>query len=75
MPHSDEEREKLMEKGEFPRDPNDHSGEPLHMHAGGDDAGDDVEDNRTQGRKESVAQEGGNPHGEPKKGDGTKYIK
>jgi len=32
VPHTDEEREKAMEKGNFPHDPNDHSGEPLEMH-------------------------------------------
>src|ERR1700761_2224676 len=31
---SDEEREKLAEKGELPHDPNDHSGEPMKMHDG-----------------------------------------
>jgi hypothetical protein len=66
MPHTDEEREDLMMKGEFPHDPNDHSGEPLHMHS---EAGEGKKD-----RSASVAQEGGEPHGE-KKGDGTLYVK
>jgi len=76
MPHSDAEREKLMEKGEFPRDPNDHSGEPLKVHRDVTAAEEEEEsDNRPQARKDSVAHEGGNPHGEPKKGDGTQYVK
>jgi len=77
MPHTDEEREKLMEKGEFPHDPNDHSGEPLKMHSakaegeGEDEGGEDT----PKDRKDSVGQEGGDPHGEEKKGDGTQYVK
>jgi len=69
MPHTDEEREDLMMKGEFPHDPNDHSGEPLHMHSEAKEGGDGKKD-----RSASVAQEGGDPHGE-KKGDGTQYVK
>jgi len=67
MPHSDEEREKLMQKGEFPHDPSDHSGEPMKMH---DESG----KTQKKERSESVAQEGGDPHGE-KKGTGTEYFK
>jgi hypothetical protein len=79
MPHTDEEREKMMEKGEFPRDPNDHSGEPLHMHGeGGQKAEDDAEikkeDTKTD-RSKSVAHEGGDPHEGPKKGTGQEYVK
>jgi len=81
MPHSDAEREKLMMKGEFPRDPNDHSGEPLKMHSqssGNDDSNEDADaegdDEKKKDRKDSVAHEGGGPHGE-EKGDGTKYVK
>jgi len=65
MPHTDEEREALMMKGEFPRDPNDHSGEPLQVHGGGESKED---------RSASVSQEGGGPFGD-KQGDGTKYVK
>jgi len=78
LPHSDEEREKMMEKGDFPHDPNDHSGEPLHMHGEGGEKNkkeDDVsEDKAKTERSKSVAQEGGDPHGE-KKGTGTEYVK
>lgn len=65
-----------MEKGEFPHDPNDHSGEPLHMH-GGDKQGKEGNDEEGDGkydRKNSVGQEGGDPHGE-KKGTGEQYVK
>jgi len=68
MPRSDEERERLMEKGEFPRDPNDHSGEPIHMHS------EDGEE-KPKDRKDSVGQEGGDPHEGPKKGTGEQYVK
>jgi len=66
MPHSDKEREELMQKGEFPHDPNDHSGEPMKMHDG-------AEAGKKQ-RSDSVAQEGGAPHGSSK-GTGTEYVK
>jgi hypothetical protein len=85
LPHSDEEREKMMEKGEFPHDPNDHSGEPLHMHSeSGDDRKRDTEgegekhaspeDKAKTERSKSVAQEGGDPHGS-NKGTGQEYVK
>jgi len=80
LPHSDEEREKMMETGDFPHDPNDHSGEPLHMHGGGDKSKEDdtkeeeTEDAATVDRRKSVAQEGGDPH-EGKKGTGEQYVK
>jgi len=78
VPHTDEEREKAMEAGEFPRDPNDHSGEPLKMHGGPTDGEVASEENdepkpRTD-RSASVAQEGGNPHGK-KLGTGEEYVK
>jgi hypothetical protein len=78
LPHNDEEREKMMEKGEFPHDPNDHSGEPLHMHGEGGDKNKDVDDDETRAKTErskSVAHEGGDPHGEEKKGTGEQYVK
>jgi len=66
IPHTDEEREELMQKGgEFPHDPNDHSGEPLHVHEEGEQKKD---------RNESVSQEGGNPHGKTL-GTGEQYVK
>jgi len=65
VPHTDEEREKAMETGDFPRDPNDHSGEPLKMH-------DDTQ--VPKDRRDSVAQEGGGPHGKTL-GTGEKYVK
>jgi len=83
MPHSDEERERLMMKGEFPHDPNDHSGEPLKMHSekAGGDVGDEEEEEKDEegkpikkDRSQSVAQEGGAPHG-ASKGTGQEYVK
>jgi hypothetical protein len=67
MPHSDAEREELMKKGEFPHDPNDHSGEPMKMH-------DSTPNAEKKERSESVAQEGGNPHGK-EMGTGTQIVK
>lgn len=80
MPHTDSQREALVMKGEFPHDPNDHSGEPLKMHSGadGEDPAEKKEDPRDDGKKDrsaSVAQEGGDPHGEEKKGTGEKVVK
>jgi len=75
VPHTDEEREEFMQKGgEFPRDPNDHSGEPLHVHKA---AGESEEKGEGEGKKDrsaSVSQEGGNPHGKTL-GTGEKYVK
>jgi len=65
-----------MEKGDFPHDPNDHSGEPLHMH--GENGEKNAEDDASRAKNErskSVAQEGGDPHGEEKKGTGEQYVK
>jgi len=64
VPHTDEEREEAMKKGEFPHDPNDHSGEPLKMHDGSE----------KKDRSASVSQEGGNPHGKVM-GTGEQYVK
>lgn len=74
IPHTDAEREKLMETGgEFPRDPNDHSGEPLKMHDDVEKHGDD-ETSEKKDRSQSVSQEGGNPHGKSM-GTGEQYVK
>jgi hypothetical protein len=64
VPHTDEEREEAMKKGNFPHDPNDHSGEPLHVH----------EEGGKKDRNASVSQEGGNPHGKTL-GTGEQYVK
>lgn len=69
---SDEEREKLAEKGELPHDPNDHSGEPMKMH-------DSTSENTTEqkvkkDRSASVAHEGGGEHGKVK-GTGEEWVK
>jgi hypothetical protein len=77
-PHitSDEQREKLAEKGELPKIPNDHSGEPMKMHAGGDPEK-PVEGETTAQKTErsaSVAQEGGGEHGKVK-GTGEQWVK
>lgn len=82
MPHSDEEREKLVMTGNFPHDPNDHSGEPLQMHGGSknadstDDTKDEAENTSSvkKDRSASVAHEGGGIHGK-EEGTGTKVIK
>jgi len=79
-PHhiTDSEREKLAQEGNLPHDPNDHSGEPMHMHAGG--AAKDSSDPRDEAagkpkdRTQSVSQEGGGEHGK-EKGTGEKWIK
>ncbi|KAF2669888.1 hypothetical protein BT63DRAFT_439060 [Microthyrium microscopicum] len=81
IPHTDEEREELvMSGGEFPKDPNDHSGEPIHMHGGGaqkkeEEAGDDAAPKEgKKDRSASVSQEGGNPHGKTM-GTGEQVVK
>jgi hypothetical protein len=76
MPHTDEEREKMVETGKFPHDPNDHSGEPLKMHTDGEKK-QETEEIKTEGktdRSKSVAHEGGGTHGK-KEGTGTEYVK
>jgi hypothetical protein len=73
---SDQQREELAQKGELPHDPNDHSGEPMKMHAGGDPEkaveGESMKQ-KTE-RSASVAQEGGGEHGKVK-GTGEQWIK
>jgi hypothetical protein len=73
---SDEQREKLAEKGELPHDPNDHSGEPMKMHAGGDPekpVDGETTAEKTE-RSASVSQEGGGEHGKVK-GTGEQWVK
>jgi len=73
---SDEERNELAQKGELPHDPNDHSGEPMKMHAGGDPEakveGETLKE-KTE-RSASVGQEGGGEHGKVK-GTGEEWVK
>jgi len=73
---SDEERNKLAEKGKLPHDPNDHSGEPMKMHAGGDP--EKPVEGETLGEKTersaSIGQEGGGEHGK-EKGTGEQWVK
>jgi hypothetical protein len=74
IPHTDAEREELMQKGgQFPRDPNDHSGEPLHVHAAPGEST-ESEGAAKKDRSASVSQEGGNPHGKTL-GTGEQYVK
>lgn len=83
-PRNDEEREKMAEKGELPKDPNDHSGEPMKMHDGsesdvskkpGEEGKTDKEgEGGETDRKKSVGQEGGQPHGSAK-GTGEEWVK
>ena len=54
-----------MAKGEFPHDPNDHSGEPLTVHDGSE----------KKERTESVSHEGGGTMGGPEKGQGTEVVR
>jgi len=72
---SDEQRNKLAEKGELPHDPNDHSGEPMKMHTGGDPEvpveGETLKE-KTE-RSASVGQEGGGEHGK-EKGTGEEWV-
>jgi hypothetical protein len=77
-PHitSDEQREELAEKGELPKIPNDHSGEPMKMHAGGDPkkpVDGETTAEKTE-RSASVSQEGGGEHGKVK-GTGEQWVK
>jgi len=73
---SDQQREELAQKGELPHDPNDHSGEPMKMHAGGNPEkpveGETIKE-KTE-RSASVAQEGGGEHGKVK-GTGEEWVK
>ena len=75
---SDEEREQLAEAGKLPKDPNDHSGEPMKMHGEsklGDDLGEDSLDGAAKKeRAKSVSHEGGGEHGK-EQGTGTQYVK
>lgn len=75
---SDEEREKLAEEGGLPHDPNDHSGEPMHMHTGGKtdpEGGSEGETmNEKTERSASVSHEGGGEHGK-EKGTGEQWVK
>jgi hypothetical protein len=75
---SEDQRQELAAKGELPRDPNDHSGEPLQMH-GGDagkeaDEGEDEPQEQTGERNQSIGQAGGHPHGK-EKGTGEEWVK
>jgi hypothetical protein len=67
---TDEERETLAEQGKLPKDPNDHSGEPMKMHGGADS----LDAHRKTERSKSVAQEGGGEHGK-EKGTGQEWVK
>jgi len=76
---SDQQREELAEKGELPHDPNDHSGEPMHMHNAGaksdPEGGNEGESMKQKTeRSASVAHEGGGEHGK-EQGTGEKWVK
>jgi hypothetical protein len=74
---SEEQRQQLAAEGKLPKDPNDHSGEPMKMHGAKTDEGtEDVETDQQQrtARNQSVGQEGGHPHGQ-EKGTGEQWIK
>ena len=77
-PQTEDERQEMAVKGELPKIPGDHSGEPLRMHDKGD-ADVDPSDRPEGGgdkhdRTASVGQEGGGEHGK-EMGTGTKYVR
>lgn len=69
-PRDEDERQEMAVKGELPKIPGDHSGEPMKMH--GDVQGEKGEGTDMEGtggktdRSKSVAQEGGGEHGKEK---------
>lgn len=67
---TDQEREDLAEQGKLPKNPNDHSGEPMKMH----DGRDSLDAKQKTERSKSVAQEGGGEHGKAK-GTGQEWLK
>lgn len=76
---TDEERQEAAQKGQLPKDPNDHSGEPMHMHGGAaeDDSKDHsekTEEEQEKARQGSIGQQGGAPHGSAK-GTGEEIVK
>lgn len=64
------EAERLMKK----RDPNDHSGEPMHMHDGNETKS-SIPATQEERRESKVGMPGGQEHGKEPKGTGEQYIK
>jgi len=54
------------------RDPNDHSGEPMHMHTGSEKV---VPATQEERRTSTAGNPGGQEHGKPPKGTGEQYVK
>lgn len=54
------------------RDPNDHSGEPMHMHGGPEDT---IPETQAERRDSKAGMPGGQEHGKPGKGTGEKWEK
>lgn len=75
-PKTEEERQEMAAKGQLPKIPGDHSGEPMRMHSGPRDGDGAVTDPNAgeKGRAASVGQEGGGEHGK-EKGTGEKYVR
>lgn len=72
---TDEERENAQSPDDFPKDPDDHSGEPLKMHDGSAEKGrGQPQEAAGRDRSASVGQEGGGEHG-ASKGTGEKVVK
>lgn len=78
---TDEQRQEAAQKGELPHDPNDHSGEPMHMHGGASekegekkDHSEKSEEEQEKARQGSIGQQGGQPHGSAK-GTGEQVVK
>jgi hypothetical protein len=68
QPQDEDERQEMAQKGELPKIPGDHSGEPMKMHGATEGATDESADKEGKGsaktdRSKSVAQEGGGEHG------------
>jgi len=57
------------------KDPNDHSGEPMHMHDGGPGEGGEVPRTQEERRDSNLGQPGGQEHGKDEQGTGEQWVK
>lgn len=57
------------------KDPNDHSGEPMHMHTGGPGEGGEVPRTQEERRDSNLGQPGGQEHGKEEQGTGEEWVK
>jgi len=59
-PANEDERQEMARKGELPKDPNDHSGEPMKMHSGSEgQEGDDDSNDQAEGEKHDDSKDQG----------------